>query len=64
MSKTEYLLQIRVAGSAAELHEINRLASTDRALAPAEYITVRDEVGRRFSAMNAAAVGQQKPRWN
>ena len=57
MSKAEYLLQIKVAATATELHEITRCAATDRALSPAEYITVRGEVGKKFSALNAAAIG-------
>jgi hypothetical protein len=59
VSKTEYLLQIKVAATAAELHEITRCAATDKALSPAEYITVRGEVGKKFAALNAAAAGNR-----
>jgi hypothetical protein len=64
VSKTEYLLHVSAAGSAAELHEISRMAAADPALTPADYITVRGEVGKRFSALNAQTVGTPAPRWS
>lgn len=63
MSKTEYLLQISVAVTAAELHEITRTAAIDPALPATDYTFIRGEIGKRFAHLNAATVGTPKPRW-
>jgi hypothetical protein len=63
MSRTEYLLQVSVAATAAELHEITRCAAGDRQLAVPDFLVVDDAVSKRFSTLNHAAAGNPQPRW-
>jgi hypothetical protein len=63
MKRMDYLIQVQVTENATELHALTRIAATDPQLSPADYIEIRGEVGKKFSALNAAAIGQPKPRW-
>lgn len=63
MSRTEYILHIGVAGSAGELHEIRRMAAVDPQLTEQQRQEVADAVGRRFSALNRAALPNPVTRW-
>jgi hypothetical protein len=59
----EYLQVIAVASLAGQLHALRKLAGKDITLTQEEIFTVNEAIDRRFGALNAAAIGEQKPRW-
>ena len=64
MSAIEYSLQVQVAATGGELHDIRKLSAADPELTRAEQEDVSDLIHRRFSAINLAATGTPKPRWS
>ena len=64
MTKIEYFVAVRAAGGGAELHELRKQSAVDGDITSGEAQDISDAIGRRFSQLNAAAVGQPKPRWD
>lgn len=64
MSRIEYFLHIRVAGSGGELYDLRKQAATDGDLTRAEAEDVSDAIGRRYAQLNHAANPNPKPRWS
>lgn len=63
MSVTEYGLHLQVANTAAELHQLSRLAATDSELTEKQRQQVADAIGKRFAQLNAAALPVKPGRW-
>lgn len=64
MTKPDYFIQIHDARDATALHALRRQAETDGDLTTAELAQVNAGIGRKFSAMNHQAAGNQTPRWS
>jgi HD superfamily phosphodiesterase len=64
MTAIEYSLQVQIAATGAELHDIRKLSASDSELTRAEQEGVSDLIHCRFSAINLAAAGNLKPRWS
>ena len=64
MTQLTYLLCISRATSAIDLHGFTVDCKTDPDLNDRERVEVSAAVGKRFSILNAAAVGKQTPRWD
>lgn len=64
MSLDEYKLQVQVATTARELHDITSTAKADSELPVSQFLHLDDLISDRFSQLNAAKVGTPKPRWS
>ena len=62
MKKETYLLDIAGTDSAAMLHRLGGLAKSDPELNWGEWAEIQKAISKRFSALNFAVAGTQKPR--
>jgi hypothetical protein len=58
-----YRFDISRATDAATLHAFRQDIAEDDTLTAAEKAALEQTLNDRFAALNAQAVGQQKPRW-
>jgi len=63
MTKLDYFVHIHDAADATALRGLRQLADADPDLTVSDLAQVNAAIGRKFSRLNAAAVGKQTPRW-
>jgi hypothetical protein len=63
MTFQSYLFSISRATDASVLHSLLVESSFDDGLRPTEKDQLAEAVSKRFSQLNAAALGKPKPRW-
>ena len=58
-----FITRIRIADSTTLIHIRSSELPQTPGLTQAERVLVQNEIDKRFGQLNAAAVGQLKPRW-